>query len=183
MPFSVVLDTCVLFPAHLRDTMLRLAERGLFHPLWSAEILDELRRALVRHHVAKAHVDRLLDQMTEAFEHSLITGYEATEATMTNHPKDRHVLAAAVHSRASAVVTFNTRDFPDDSVRPHDIEAIAPGTFLLDQLDLAPTALIDVLMAQAAANRRAPKTLPNLLDALSKAGVPDFADEIRRRTR
>ena len=27
MAFTVVLDTCVLYPAHLRDTLLRLAER------------------------------------------------------------------------------------------------------------------------------------------------------------
>ncbi|MEV6322653.1 PIN domain-containing protein [Nocardia sp. NPDC051787] len=42
----VFLDTCVLYPAHLRDTVLRLAEANLIQPLWSAEILAELHRNL-----------------------------------------------------------------------------------------------------------------------------------------
>lgn len=29
---SALLDTCALYPAHLRDTLLRLAETGLFSP-------------------------------------------------------------------------------------------------------------------------------------------------------
>ena len=44
MPFEVVLDTCALYPAHLRDTILRLAERGLYRTLWSGEIIEELDR-------------------------------------------------------------------------------------------------------------------------------------------
>ena len=35
MPYAVVLDACVLHPAHLRDTLLRLSERELFQPLWT----------------------------------------------------------------------------------------------------------------------------------------------------
>ena len=34
----------------------------------------------------------------------------------------------------------------------------------------------------ATANRRQPKTLLSLLDAFARAGVPSFADELRRRT-
>lgn len=47
MPFAVVLDTCVLYPAHLRDTLLRLAEQDLYQALWSADIIEELHRNLV----------------------------------------------------------------------------------------------------------------------------------------
>ena len=34
MTFAVVLDTCVLYPAHLRDSLLRLTESGLYRALW-----------------------------------------------------------------------------------------------------------------------------------------------------
>jgi len=39
MAFPALLDTNVLFSATLNDTLLRLAEEGAFHPLWSADIL------------------------------------------------------------------------------------------------------------------------------------------------
>lgn len=48
MPLEVVLDTCALYPAHLRDTLLRLAERGLYRALWSVENIEELERSLIR---------------------------------------------------------------------------------------------------------------------------------------
>lgn len=101
---------------------------------------------------------------------------------MTCDPKDRHVLAAAVRAAAAAIVTFNVGDFPESSVEPYEIEVIHTDTFLLDLLDLAPGAVIDELARQAIANRREPKTLPGLLDALANAGAPAFVDEVRRRT-
>ena len=35
---------------------------------------------------------------------------------MTNHPKDRHVLAAAARAGAKVMVTYNLKDFPSSSL-------------------------------------------------------------------
>ena len=42
--YSVFLDACVLVPIALADTLLRLAEAGLYRPLWSDRVLDEMGR-------------------------------------------------------------------------------------------------------------------------------------------
>ena len=58
---------------------------------------------------------------------------------------------------------------------------LRPDDFLLDALDLDPSTVIEELRQQASANRISPHTLFEILDALSTAGTPRFADEIRRR--
>jgi len=47
VPLVVIYDACVLFPAPLRDLLLRLAERGLVRARWSDEILDEYFRNIL----------------------------------------------------------------------------------------------------------------------------------------
>lgn len=42
MAFAALLDACVLLPYHLCDILLRLAEKGTYRVLWSAEILGRL---------------------------------------------------------------------------------------------------------------------------------------------
>lgn len=37
-------DACVLYPAPLRDFLLRLARQGVVQPRWSDMILDEVFR-------------------------------------------------------------------------------------------------------------------------------------------
>ena len=120
--------------------------------------------------------------MKAAFESAMVRGFEPLVDSTTCHPKDRRVLAAAVHGDAGTVVTFNVRDFPQESLEPHNVEIIHPDDLLLDALDLAPSVVVEELEQQAAANRNSPFTLFEILDALSTAGAPRFADEIRRRT-
>ncbi len=72
--FRAVLDTCVLFRPLLCDTLLCMAEEELFAPLWSADILDELRRNLLRHGIAEQAVDHRIRQMTTHFPAATVTG-------------------------------------------------------------------------------------------------------------
>jgi hypothetical protein len=115
--------------------------------------------------------------MAQTFPDGLITGYEALIAQMTNHPKDRHVLAAAVRGGAEVLVTENLRDFPGDSVRPFDLEVVTQDTFLLDQLDLAPADVLAALRRQVSRYHREPRTVEALLAILgaSASGCPGFA--------
>lgn len=71
--------------------------------------------------------------MQAAFEDALVEGYEHLASAMTNHPKDRHVLAAAVRCGAHAVVTLNVKDFRPEAVRPCGIEVLTPDDFLVQQ--------------------------------------------------
>jgi hypothetical protein len=167
-------------PAYLYDTLLRLAEASAYRPLWSADVFAELRRNLVDRGLPLDRVDRRLGQMSRSFPDALVTGYESMVDGMTNHPKDRHVLAAAARANAEAIVTFNLSDFPQPALKPYDITATHPDEFLLDQLDLYPGVTMDVLRRQAASYRRVPNTVPEILVLLERTGVPRFAAEARR---
>lgn len=183
MAFPAFLDTCVLFPAYFNDTLLSQADAGTFRPLWSRAVLEELGGALTREtSMTPAQVEHRLDRMRKAFPDAEITGYEHLIDGMSNHPKDRHVLAAAVRGNVEVLVTDNLRDFPEEALKPFDIRAVSADDFLLDQLDLYPAAAMNCLHEQV--NRYTtiggPVGVVDLLRALEKAGVPRFADEARR---
>ncbi|MEV6488040.1 PIN domain-containing protein [Actinoplanes sp. NPDC051633] len=180
MAFPAFLDTCVLYPAYLCDTLLRLAEQEAFRPLWSADVMAELRRNLTKRGLPAGPVDRRIRLMTDAFPDAMVQGYESLIDRMTNDVKDRHVLAAATRANAEVIVTFNMSDFGAEALKPFDVEAVHPDDFLLDQLDLYPARTVRALIAQAAAHRREPKTVPGLLALLDRTGLPRFAAEARR---
>lgn len=49
-----------------------------------------------------------IGQMVDHFPGAMVTGHHFLIKSMTNHPQDRHVLAAAVRGRADLIVTQNT---------------------------------------------------------------------------
>jgi predicted nucleic acid-binding protein len=180
MTYAVVLDTCVLFGGHLRDTLLRMAEQGLFRPLWSEHILAELESNLVERGVQSAKAERIVTLMRTHFEDALVDGYEPLIESMENDAKDRHVLAAAVRANAAAIVTNNVKDFPPASTAPYRIAVVTADEFLIDQLDLEPGVVMRVLEQQSAAHKRPPYQVQGLLSYLERAGVRNFAAEARR---
>lgn len=176
--FPAVLDACALFPFHLRTTLLRLAARGLYRPLWSADIRAELCRSLANRGVAATSIERTEARLS-AFPNADVQSYEHLIESMTCHQKDRHVLAAAVEAEAEVIVTFNLKDFPPESVEPHRIEVQHPDDFLLNLHDLNPNAVRIELQEQANRNHAEPCSLMSLLDALEKASVRNFAECVR----
>jgi hypothetical protein len=174
-----VLDACVLFPASLRDTLLRLAETPRqYIPKWSDRIMAELTRNLEsRRKLAPEKVAHLIGEMEHHFPEARISGYEGLIAKMTNDPKDRHVAAAAVQSGAHVIVTSNLKDFPATSLSKWAIVPRHPDDFLIDLLNSHPVALASKLQDQASTIDR---TLPELLRTLS-AGVPRFVAEVAYR--
>jgi predicted nucleic acid-binding protein len=126
-----LLDTCVLVPNTLYDTLLRLAEDGFYRPLWSERILEELRETLARLYPADpARFDRRVQAMVAAFETATVTGREQVSAGLDlPDPDDRHVLDPAIAGGAQAIVTVNLKDFPADRLAGRGIEAIHPDEF------------------------------------------------------
>src|ERR1035441_10444266 len=112
---TAFLDANVLYPALLRDILLRLASRQMFRARWSAQVHDEWMSALIRNRpdIPSARVERTRCLMDRHFQSALVEGYEhRIEGLMLPDADDRHVLAAAIHCDARIIVTTNLRDFP-----------------------------------------------------------------------
>ncbi|PZU45228.1 MAG: PIN domain-containing protein [Microbacterium sp.] len=181
MSFPALFDTNVLYGALLNDLILELADRGLYRPLWSADIIEELRRNLVTAGEDERLVGKRISTMTTFFPDAMVDGHVSLIATMTCDPKDRHVLAAAVRGGAEVLVTFNLKDFPFESVEPFDVEVVHPDDFLLDQLDLHHAPTLRAIVELVDAYDSPAMTMDDYLLALTRAGVPKFADAVRAR--
>jgi len=179
--FTVVYDACVLYPAPLRDLLLRLALTDLFRARWSDMIHDEWTRNLLAlrpdleerlartRALMNAHVR---DCLVTSFEH-LIPSIDLPD------PDDRHVAAAAIHSGASLIVTFNLKDFPADTLTRYNLSAQHPDDFILDLLDLHPARVCEAVANHRRSLRNPPKTADEYLDTLLKQGLPRTAGVLR----
>jgi len=94
MVYVVVLDACVLFPASLRDTLLRAAQADLYSLQLTDEILEEVYRNLVKKTMPENKALRLISMIREKFNDGLISDHEHLIQSMPINEKDKHVLAA-----------------------------------------------------------------------------------------
>lgn len=175
---SAVLDACVLFPAVLRDTLLRASDAELYQARWSADILAEVRRTLGKRGKSDDQIQHLLNTLLEEFSNAMVSQYEHLIDAMTNDPKDRHVLAAAVAGGAAIIVTDNLRDFPPAALAPFHVVAQSPDEFLM-RLFLAHPAVMTQIIVEQAADLHRPQQTPQ--DVLTKLALhaPIFAGRVR----
>jgi hypothetical protein len=182
MAFVVIYDACVLYPAPLRDLLIRLAGKRLVRARWTEQILDECftNIAANRPDLPEAALRRTRDLMNRALPDVLVTGYEELiDGLSLPDPDDRHVLAAAIRSGAQVIVTTNLEDFPREKLAPYTVEAQHPDEFALHLVDLAPGLACNAIAEQAAALKNPPRTIGDVLDTLLQLGLARTVARLR----
>lgn len=179
--FTVVYDACVLFPAPLRDVLLRLAVTDLFKAHWTQQIHREWINAVVRQGKhSRESLERVRTLMDEHVRDALVTGYEPLITTVVlPDPDDRHVVAAAIRCNADAIVTVNLKDFPADTLAPYGIDVLHPDDFIYYQIDMAPSVCCESLRRQRLALKNPPLSTAQFFASLQKQRLPQTVAKLR----
>jgi len=170
-PIRAVIDANVLYPALLRDLVLRAAEKGVYQPVWSEQIIAEVMGALQRDAgVSGGKVERLRNFLLTAFPEAMTDGYQHLTDQMQNQIKDRHVAALGYFVQAHVIVTNNIKHFKGLAGGPTPKTA---DEFLCDLYQLAPLLLGEII-GEMTADYSAPAQSPQeIVGRLGKV-VPRF---------
>jgi hypothetical protein len=107
--------------------------------------------------------------MHEALPDALVTGYEhLIDSIELPDRDDRHVLAAAIHCRASVIVTLNLGDFPAQALGKFNVEAKHPDDFVLALLESFPDLVADAATTHLTSLKNPEKTPDQYLAKLDK---------------
>lgn len=162
---------------------MQLATAHLFRAKWTNQIHDEWIAALLRDRsdIPKDRLLHVVDLMNEAVPDALVSGYEhLVDAIKVPDPKDRHVVAAAIHAKCDAIITYNLKDFPAETLARYNLEAIHPDDFINHQINLDEAKV--VVAAQKCCSRltNPPKTGEEYLSALEKQALPKTVAFLRQ---
>jgi hypothetical protein len=183
----VVLDACVLYPASLRDILLELSVEGLLRPRWSEAIHDEWIRNLLKNAgergITREALERTRKLMDAAVPEGLVTGYEPLIPPLKlPDADDRHVLAAAIHAGAEAIITTNLKDFPARRLVKHGIRALHPDGFLCALAEAEGEAVWRALRRLRERLKKPPRSVEEYVEIVGKLPLPRFVEMLRRNS-
>ncbi|WP_311519483.1 PIN domain-containing protein [uncultured Actinomyces sp.] len=181
--FRVVLDANVLFPIVQVDLLMHLAHQRTYVPLWSSQILDEVVKALVETgRTTEERALRRTSRMNESFPDAQVHNWEELVKGIRGIPdaNDKHVVAAAIEGNASAIVTNNLKDFPDEALSLHGLHAKSCDEFLLDLYDLYPVAFEIAFEQMRKTRKKPPVSVDDLVSALA-GSCPGFVATYREK--
>ena len=179
---TAFLDANVLYPAPLRDLLMRLALSGLCRAKWSYWVHEEWIGAVLKNRpdLVREQLERTRALMDRHAEDCLVQNFEPLiDALDLPDPDDRHVLAAAICGRADVIVTRNVSDFPADRLAPFGIEAQHPDAFVSHLLDIDAEAVVAAARQHRASLKRPPMTVDVYLQTLERQGLASTVAALR----
>ncbi|WP_316219372.1 PIN domain-containing protein [Bradyrhizobium sp. SZCCHNR2026] len=185
--FTAFVDACTLVSVLRRNLLLTLAEAEFFRLRWSAEVLDETQKALEEIHLKRGFQDaadraaRARAFMENAFEDAIVDGYDHLLPLAAKLPdqNDAHVLAAAVKTQASMIVTENLKDFPSNILSALNIEAKSADEFIADTIALDPGRAVAVIRQMRERFKQPEKTAGILLLEMEADGLVETVNLLR----
>lgn len=179
--YTAILDANVLYPQLVRDLLLSLAACGLYHARWSVDINNEWTRSFAAKMPASADkIPAIVAAMAAVIPDSQVTGYQPLIAGLElPDSDDRHVLAAAIAGHVDCIVTFNLKDFPTAVLSRHDIEALHPDEFIMNQLQLHQLTALTAVKEMRARWKNPACSAEQLLELLELRGLPHTAEHLQ----
>jgi len=147
-PSVAVIDACILYPFHLRNIVVQAAVDRLFEARWTDAIHEEWIRSLAVDlpaiPIERLHATRRL--MNDALPMAMVRGYEEhVPRVILPDSNDRHVVAAAISAKASFILTWNLRHFPEEELTKFSLRGMTPDEFLSGLFDKVPVLAIGSL--------------------------------------
>ena len=173
----VLLDANVSYPINICDFILTASSHQLLaRPIVSIEILDEATRNIAadRPDLGPARIERRFTAVRAATDgHDQPINHRFADTSIIN-PKDRHVMAAALHHGVDYIVTNDTHlqteitAWLDHRPRSHKlVAAISPNQLTARLVDESPDEVVAVVTAMAARMRNPTRTVHEVVAAIS----------------
>jgi excisionase family DNA binding protein len=179
----VFVDTNVLFPFSVMDLMLALTEDGIHDVMWTDALLDEWERVIVegqrRSPDAAAAITATIGEFFADTRIPAESYRDLVPEADGPDPDDNVHMAAAVAGQVEAIVTWNEKDFACDFLKNHAVSVVNPDTYLCSLFEESPQAVLATITRIAAGKQRPPMTPTVIVDALDRAGVREFALQVR----
>ena len=171
-------DTAALYPISVADLTFTLAANGVHDVVWSQDLLDEVARVLVEYKgLSAAAAAEFCDAIRREFPKGEISRdqYEDLVDAMTGPDPDDHAQSAAARAGGATVLLSADRNgFPRRDLGP-TCDRKSPDRYYLAMLEDFPEAVFEALDAMSGKTTRPHRTVDDVIDALSRAGMTAFA--------
>lgn len=134
---------------------------------------------MIRKGVLEEEANKRINKAQLAFPDAMVENYESLiDGLQLPDEKDRHVLAAAIKTNVSIIVTNNLKDFPEEYLATFGLKAKGVDDFITDIIDLNQERAL-----QAFKDLVLNRTNPDLdefqvLDRFRKIGIVESANYI-----